>query len=81
MLQTRKFRANVGGHAPQCLREGLLDYIGGRSAEYWNQASIKKLIGQLWNCTDVVPRDWVEEFRVVPGSTYAQGVRRLARFG
>ena len=39
------------------------------------------LIGQLWNCTDVVPRDWVEEFRVVPGSTYAQAVRRLARFG
>jgi len=39
---------------------------------------LRWLLGQLWNCTDVMPSEACEVLNLVPGSTYAQGVRKVA---
>ena len=76
---SKTYNPSRGGHSPQYLRDELLEFVGRPPGQDENQIPIKGLIGRLWNCSDVVPRDWAEELGVVPGSTYAQSVRRLAQ--
>ncbi len=38
---------------------------------------IKKILGHLWNCTDIVPARYCEQLDVPVGSSYAQVVRNL----
>lgn len=88
-----KYRANRGGHAPAHLRQafelllecwmagdvsGLDDVVDLRYIFYdQERASARRIIGQLWNCTDVLPGMWCSELDLLSGSTYAQGARRL----
>ncbi len=72
---TQKYQPNRGGHAPGNLREPLLDYLLDGEGEP-NQ--VRWLIGQLWNCTDIVPGDCCTELDIGQGSTYAQAVRKMA---
>ena len=37
------------------------------------------LIGQLWNCTDIMPSGLCDTLDLHPGSTYASGVRNLRK--
>jgi hypothetical protein len=39
----------------------------------------RPLIGALWNCTDIMPRSLCADLDVDQGSTYAQGVRSIAK--
>ena len=47
----------------------------------WEGLDLKQrarwLIGQLWNCSDILPRDCCEGLDVPIGSSYATGVRTL----
>jgi len=36
------------------------------------------LLSQLWNCSDVLPGQYCEMLDLVPGSTYAMAVRKMA---
>ena len=74
----RTFNPSRGGHAPGYLRDALIEYVGNDGQDD-GPIPIKKLVGLLWNCTDVVPREWAEELGVLQGSSYAQSVRHLAR--
>jgi hypothetical protein len=90
---------HAGGHLRDALLDALdyndewwkniqIDFLRARHERWWNRLSDKSraqwLLGQLWNCTDIVPnlarqeiRDWFpddpEPF------TYAQVARLLAR--
>jgi hypothetical protein len=39
--------------------------------------SLEWLLGQLWNCTDVLPVGYCDQLDIPKGSTYAQAVRRM----
>lgn len=82
------YKANRGGHAPEHLREALLHYLDEDSDSdmvtvgYDECAMpLRWVIGQLWNCTDVLPNDYCEIVDLAPGSTYAQAVRQMAAEG
>lgn len=69
-----------GGH----LREALQDYLDSDvpAAEFTvehggQERSLDWLLGQLWNCTDVLPAGHCDQFDLPKGSTYAQAVRRI----
>jgi hypothetical protein len=77
-----------GGHAPGHLREAFVEWVeGGADAagievEIGYVAQLKPVrwvVGQLWNCTDVMPNYVCESLDLSPGSTYAMGVRSLAQ--
>lgn len=70
-------------HKPGFLREAFTDYI---EFTEWDQKFIeidgeekplKWLIGQLWNCTDVMPGSACDAIDLSRGSTYARAVRKL----
>jgi len=86
------------GHIRECLIEALIDHNGDwwqnlemdfmreRHQAWWDQASHAEqaywLIGQLWNCTDIVPSlvthavsNWLETDR--EPTTFARLVRVL----
>jgi excisionase family DNA binding protein len=87
----RGYNPSKGGHAPGHLREAFLDYINNQFAEDKNiekayigegePVSIHWLIGQLWNCTDILPNieiDTLEGLGIENVFTYAQAVRALS---
>ena len=39
------------------------------------EVSLNWLLGQLWNCTDVLPADYCEILGIKHGSSFAQAVR------
>jgi len=49
--------------------------------EEWSALDLKQralwLIGQLWNCTDVLPGEYCEDLGIPRGSSYAVAVRNL----
>lgn len=68
-----RYNARRGGHAPGHLRRQFADAIES------GQTPTKFIIGQLWNCSDIMPRDLCDELDMARGSTYAQGVRGIAK--
>ena len=79
-----KYRPNRGGHAPGHLRDALLKYIDEDSepetvivGEEESIMPVRWLIGQLWNCTDVLPREYCTMLDIKQGSTYAKAVREI----
>lgn len=52
--------------------------------QHWNKMTIEQkgrwLTGQLWNCTDVLPRNLCDDLEIYRGSTYAMAVRKLSAF-
>ena len=84
------FQPERGGHAPGHLREAFVEWlddpeqtevvVGGNE----EQRPLSWLIGQLWNCTDILPSDVREQVNnLLTGepdgfrNTYAAAVRRL----
>lgn len=82
-----RYKANRGGHAPGHLRDGFQEYLekldeGSPPNKliigYWQRSvSLNWLLGQLWNCTDVMPGECCQILDMDPGSTYAQAVRKV----
>ncbi len=78
-----RYRANRGGHAPGHLREAFCELVEtGEMPEtdFWfdgNSRSKESLLGQLWNCTDIMSSFLCQDLDLPPGSTYAKGVRSL----
>ncbi len=61
--------------------EGLVVFYDPRMQARWDRWDARErarwLLGQLWNCTDIMPSDLCQSLDLPPGSTYAQAVRRL----
>jgi len=90
-----KFDASRGGHAPGHIREMFEQMFDGYDWEKdegeifyhdGKMVSPQWVIGQLWNCTDIMPsslcaatRDFCDDYDkdLMQGSTYAQGARFL----
>jgi len=85
---TLGYRANRGGHAPGYLREALEEYLDGTDegslsdtikVDYGERiVSLKWLLGQLWNCTDILPGSYCDHLDLEFGSSYAMAVRKMA---
>jgi hypothetical protein len=80
-----RYKPNRGGHAPGHLRDAFLEYLdeGSESdtvvvGEEERVVPLRWLIGQLWNCTDVLPSEYCSMLELEQGSTYAQAVRKIA---
>ncbi len=69
-----------GGHAPTSLRRQLWAMACPNEATDSEDVitDARPAIGQLWNCTDIVPASVLNELGLPRGSTYAQVVRRIA---
>ena len=57
-----KYCASLGGHSPGYLRDAFLYWLEANEERDfvivgWNEEKkpIRWLIGQLWNCTDIMP--------------------------
>ena len=84
-----KYAANRGGHAGGHLRDAFLEYLDGsrtRNPKSGDMVQIddephplRWLVGQLWNCTDVMPGLDCDTLDLPAGSTYAQGAREISR--
>ncbi len=71
---------HIGTH----LREVLQDYLDSDvpASEFTvehngQERSLSWLLGQLWDCTDVLPVGYCNQLELPQGSTYAQAVRRM----
>lgn len=79
-----KYKPNLGGHAPSHLREAFWEYLDSTDNNSTvvevdgDVKPVKWLLGQLWNCTDIMPASGCYDLDMPPGSTYAQAVRKLA---
>jgi hypothetical protein len=81
------YRPNRGGHAPGHLRDAFTDWVDAddysKDTVVVGDAKLVKpirwLLGQLWNCTDIMPVMLCEDLEVTQGSTYARAVRKLAQ--
>ena len=84
------YQPNRGGHAPGHLREAFVEWLDDpQQTEVvvgWNEERrrLSWLVGQLWNCTDILPSDVREQVNSLllgePNdfrNTYAAAVRRL----
>lgn len=82
-----KYIPRTGGHAPGHLRDAFEDwfesdeadtvYLSGDHTDPDSARHLNWLIGQLWNCTDIMPDNLCSYLDLTRGSTYAQGVRRV----
>jgi hypothetical protein len=77
-----RYDPRLGGHAPGHLRDAFLEWIeGGADAEFVliddEPKPLRWLIGQLWNCSDMLPSSECDALDLRAGSTYAQAVRSL----
>jgi hypothetical protein len=83
-----KFNAARGGRGPSSLREAFEEYVEEHESIAKSDSievgfedtprPITWLVGQLWNCTDIMPASLCSSLDLRQGSTYAMGVRRLA---
>lgn len=83
-----RYKPNRGGHAPGHLREAFLQYLDEESDSEMitvgyeeDVMPLRWLLGHLRNCTDILPGDYCTGLELMPGSTYAQAVRKVARQG
>ena len=82
-----------GGHAPRELREALTAWLRTgpvvTPAGRWSFGGVplvddgpvpaEWLLGQLWNCTDVLPTQACEALGIPAGSTYARAAREVKK--
>lgn len=78
----RRWSPSRGGHAPGHIRERFSDWLeAGQPEQFENRdervLTRDQILGQLWNCTDIMPSDMCGDLDLPAGSTYAQGVRDL----
>jgi hypothetical protein len=71
------------GHFPGHIREGFQDVLDEHREGDWDQPQVgprvRRYIGFLWNCTDIMPSWCSEILGLQGGGTYAMGVRRIHR--
>jgi hypothetical protein len=84
-----QYHTSIIGHAPGHIREAFLEYL--ETHWYhdddvdvvqvgWDEKPkpLRWLLGQLWNCTDVLPRDYSELFDDRGVGTYGIAAREVA---
>lgn len=95
MVGMMTYDAFKGGHAPGHVRDAfessaietclfqncsletdVTDYIDDWNGRRW---TLRSLLGQLWNCTDIVPWEICCDLDLPSGSTYAQAMRDMKR--
>ena len=83
-----RYQARRVGHAPGQLRDALHKFVN----HYWlstnplpdvifvcgERQSLTWLLGQLWNCTDILPDRYAHALHLERGTTYARAVRKIA---
>ncbi len=79
------FHPGRRGHSPGHLRNAFVEWAESQLVgdPVIDEKSVDSawLSGQLWNCTDVMPRSVCGALDLPCGSTYAQGVRSLRTHG
>ena len=79
------YKPNRGGHAPGFLRYAFQEWVSDQENETViiddEEKPLQWLLGQLWNCTDILPSGDCSLLDIPCGSTYAQAVRRVKLFG
>lgn len=77
-IRRGSFCALRGGHATADIREAFLECLDAPADEGWQPFGGKgRVLGRLWNCTDIVPGYYCNELGLQTGSTYAQAIRAL----
>ncbi|MDP9165814.1 MAG: hypothetical protein M3O32_07105 [Actinomycetota bacterium] len=66
------------GHVASDLRDAFAERLADLSVPL-NDATLARLAGLLWNCTDVMPSGLCEDLELPAGSSYAQAARKLRR--
>lgn len=84
------YNPSRGGHAPGHLRDAFVEYLDSEQyqdgklditvlvGEEEREKPLRWLLGQLWNCTDIMPSEVCSIVDLRAGSTYAMGVRKVA---
>jgi len=81
-----KYKPNRGGHAPGFLRDAFQEWVEEGDQERKTviiddeKKPLNWLLGQLWNCTDILPGCDCMLLDIPSGSTYAQAVRSIRHF-
>lgn len=68
------------GHAVGDLRGAFCDWVDDPDAElnvHGQPVTIQWVLGQLWNCTDVLPGAMYSELEMTGQQTYAAAVRKI----
>ncbi|MCC6958508.1 MAG: hypothetical protein IT301_01555 [Dehalococcoidia bacterium] len=78
----RRWSPDRGGHAPGHIRERFTGWLEADQPEQFEDQEERMLtrdqiLGQLWNCTDILESGWCHELDIPAGSTYAMAVRSL----
>ena len=76
------YKPNKGGHAPGHLRDAFCVWIEEENSSLTIKLDDELqpliwLLGQLWNCTDILPVTCCDELEISQGSTYAMAVRKI----
>ena len=78
------YKANRGGHAPQDVRDAFCEMVektfkhdGMKVDVGGDLRAVKWVLGQLWNCTDIMPGYCCDELDLRGKGTYAAGARLL----
>ena len=80
----RRYNPSRGGRSPGYLREALQDYLSDNAGPVGivmvdeQEKPLKWLLGQLWNCSDILPSMFCNSIPVYEGATYAKAVRVMA---
>jgi hypothetical protein len=66
-------------HAPGHIRDAFTEWIEDGTGPEIDGVPVSRrlVIGQLWNCTDIMPSSICDDLDMPLGSNYAQAVRRL----
>jgi hypothetical protein len=56
---------------------GSIDLEQNEVPAEWHDNPVRWIVGQLWNCSDVMPRDVCEALDLSQGASYASGARAL----
>jgi hypothetical protein len=80
-----RYGENDQMHTTNDLRDEFMDFVEehmilrSTKRDVIDDERCRPLLGALWNCTDTMPGSLCTDLGVHQGSTYAQGVRNLAR--
>ena len=78
------YKPNRGGHAPSFLRYAFQEWVSDQENETViiddEEKPLQWLLGQLWNCTDILPGGDCSLLDIPRGSTYAQAVRNIKHY-
>ncbi len=69
-----------GGHAPSHIREQFEFFVEDAYRCVGTEAhrdTLWPLTGQLWSCSDIMPKSLCEELGLTQGSTYSRGARAV----